>query len=415
MSIANYAELIREFALGVHRNMELSPPPWVCLFVDMSGSFLAGQWRQSTDRSRLGMELKFAYDADEALEMISSLPVAVLIVATSAKGKDIGPVLRGYQDMVGCFADFQAIVADDPSPTALANYYEFGIDQIIPTRTWQEDLKRLIHDSTVTLADMECLETKALTITSQLKHSRQIDGDQAESHLGREDFDHRSAFSRGRIRERAGDYDGASVSFARARQLNRRFIPASSKLAETFLVLGKHVEAIEIYEELERKNPNNADRKAMLATAYVAQGNVDRAKELLRDAETLAPDNARLLEARSVLAMRQGDYKGAVTILSTLKNLGTYMAQCLNNAGVHLARENNIPDALRLYELAHDIVEPHLRHKIDMNAALACYKAGLHQRALQFLERCESEHGGSFDKLERVRKNVMKALRDNAA
>ena len=48
-------------------------------------------------------------------------------------------------------------------------------------------------------------------------------------------------------------------------------------------------------------------------------------------------------------------------------------------------------------------------YKIDMNAALACYKAGQFQAALEFLEKCEKDYGGSFDKLERVRKNVLEA------
>ena len=389
--------------------VEQLPPLWVCLFVDLSGSFVAGQWRQSTDRIRLGMDLKFAYNAEEAMDYIYKLPVAVLVIATSSNGKDLGVVLRGFQHMVGCFTDFQAIVTDDPTPQDLSNYYEYGIDKVFNKQDWQEDVKRLILDTVVALNDPECLEAKALIITSQIKNSRNIDVAAAEAHLGQEDVDHRSAFTRGSLRERAGDYDGATVAFSKSRQLNRRFLPASSKLAETFLILGRVDEAIEIFEELESVNPNHAERKATLATAHMAKGNTAKAQQLMNEAAALNPDNAQLIVAQGIAALDKKEYKLAMRLLSGQRNLGTYIVQKLNNVGIELARGNRIEDALQLYEMTIQIVEPNLRYKIDMNAALACYKAGQFQAALEFLEKCEKDYGGSFDKLERVRKNVLEA------
>ncbi len=390
-------------------------PDWVCLFVDLSGQFIAGQWRKSTDRGRLGMDLKFAYSAEEAVEIICRLPVAVLVVAPNAKMLGLDQVLRTYQDLVGCFTDFQAIVSDDPSPKTLAHFYEFGVDQIFTKQSWQEDLEKLMRETTRVLADEESFETKALLITSQMKHSRFVEAERSESLLGKEDFDYRSAFTRGRIRERAGDYNGASQAFEKARKLNQQFLPSSSKLAETFLVLGKLDEAIEIFEDLEKKNLDFPDRKAILATAYFAKGNSAKGLELITAAESVDPSSPFIKQARCFAALESKDYKEAFKHLDGLSQLGLFMAQRLNNAGIELVRENRVEEALELYKIAHEAVDPSIRYKIDINAALACFKIGQFQTALQHLECCRQDHGRTFDKLERIRKNVLHALKTSSA
>ena len=94
-----------------------------------------------------------------------------------------------------------------------------------------------------------------------------------------------------------------------------------------------------------------------------------------------------------------------------MADVGPLMASKLNEVGIKLAKEGQTAEALAVYEKAHRVVQPVLRYKVSLNAALACHQAGDTVKALALLKRCEAEYGGSFDKLERIKKTMTTAVK----
>src|SRR4051794_21743561 len=120
---------------------------WTCLLVDLSGSDLVQTWQAKTQGTDFGATVSFVNTVEEAQVMLNGGSVLVQILFTKEFSGDLQTLLRTFQSNVGCIAEFQAVVCDEPDPLFLAGAFEFGIEQFIATATWPKEAAAVVRNA----------------------------------------------------------------------------------------------------------------------------------------------------------------------------------------------------------------------------------------------------------------------------
>jgi len=384
---------------------------WQCIVVNLSpeGSDHAA-FAQAMSTKEFPVPVLYCASVEEGIASLGTLPVAVMVVVAGAWSESLLKLFTSYQRNVGCIGDFQAVVCEDPLPDFMANVFEFGIDQFFSPSTWTDDLEALIQRTKETLSAPDSPESKAINLVRSVRGSDQIAIQAAVASIGEAaEYDFRVAFAKGKAREALGDYQNAAQEFQAARKLNRMFRPSTASLGDALMITGKVDEAISLFNQMEKTNPNNADRKISLAQAYSAKGDFVKAAEYAKAAESLGGSPAKVAEVQAQVALSSGKLQDAVKMMDSLSDAGPMFAAKLNEVGVKLSQAGKAKSALVLYQKAHKIVRNELKYKLSMNAALACHRLGDFELALKFLARCQKEYGSSFPKLEKIRGAVKAA------
>jgi tetratricopeptide (TPR) repeat protein len=381
---------------------------WTCLITDLTGQDLAKTWQDAVNGHDFAMNLAFASDATQALDLLNSGTVMALVVFSATNSGDLQAILRSYQSNIGCLCEFQAIVCDEPSPMLMAGVFEFGIEQFFASETWVQDACALTKQIMKTLEDPESAEAKTIALSRSIRSADQKAIKTAAGAIGDlAEYDFRLAFAKGKAAEATGDYQQAVDAYQSARSMNKMFRPSASSLGETLLVTGKVDEALEVFKTMEKTNPYDVTRKANIATAYVEKGQYEEADKYVTAAEKLAPTHTRVLEAKAQVLLCRGQFQDALKLMDNMSDVGPFFAAKMNELGIQLSQQGKGKTALLLYQKAHKIVRPELKYKISLNAALACRRLGAYDMALKFIARCQKEYGQSFPKLEKIRESVV--------
>lgn len=390
---------------------------WTCLLVDLkTGSDLAQTWREQTADVNFAAALSVTTTQDEALAMLHSGGVLVLVVVTDECTTDVQALLKAFQINVGCIAEFQAIISDQPSPILMAGVYEFGVEQFLSRATWATELAAITHNALKLVSDPTTAEAKTVALSRSIRSADQTAIHKAEQQLGDlVTYDFRAAYAKGKALEATGDFAQATEVFGAAQGMNKMFRPAASSLGETLLITGRTDEAIEVFKKLELSNPHDVERKASLAVAYVEKGDFVTAQQYVQAADKMAPGHSRVLEAQAQVLLSTGKVGEAFKLLDGMSEVGPFFAAKLNELGIKLSQAGKGQNALALYQKAHKIVRPELRYKISLNAALACMRLKSWDMGLKYLARCEKEYGGVFPKLKKIRDAITTSKKQEAA
>jgi tetratricopeptide (TPR) repeat protein len=376
-----------------------------------SGSDLAQTWQERTAGQDFSTSLSCVSTLEEALAMLNGGSVLLQVLFAQASSGDVQTLLRSFQANVGCIAEFQGIVCDEPDPIFMAGVFEFGIEQFIAAKTWPADVAAMTRSATALLADPTSAEAKTVALSRSIRSADQGAIKKAALSLGEmAEFDYRVAFAKGKAAEATGNYAEAADAYGAARGMNKMFRPSAASLGETLLVTGKVDEALEVFKSLEKTNPYDVERKANLAAAYIEKGDFDAAQRYVDAAAKLAPHNSKVLEAKAQVLLCTGKVGDAFKLMDDMSEVGPFFAAKLNELGIQLSQAGKGKSALALYQKAHKIVRPELRYKITLNAALACRRLKAWDMALKYVARCEKEFGSSFPKLEKIRESI-KAMR----
>ena len=384
---------------------------WQCIVVNLSpeGSDHAA-FAKALDAKEFSAPVLYCTSLEEAKASFTALPIVVMVVVANVWSDDLLTLLTAYQRNVGCLGDFQSIVCEDPLPDFMANVYEFGVDQFFGPATWIQDLTDLLSRSAELLANPDSPESKAINLVRSVRGADQNAIQAAVNSVGESaDFDFRVAFAKGKAREALGDYQNAAQEFQVARKLNKMFRPSTASLGETLMITGKVDEAIALFNQMEKTNPNSAERKISLAQAYSAKGDFAKAAEYAASAESLGGNAGKVAEVQAQVALSSGKLQDALKMMDGLSDAGPMFAAKLNEVGVKLSQAGKAKSALVLYQKAHKIVRSELKYKLSMNAALACHRLEDFDLALKFLARCQKEYGSSFAKLEKIKAAVVAA------
>ena len=383
-----------------------------CLLVNFSSQVKTEELKEKFEGQELPLGVLVADNELGAKEFFSSNSIAGLVIFTDDYKAEIKELLNVFNHSVGCLPEFQIIICDDPSPTLMANVFEHGIEFFMGMKEWYESTLNLIEKINVAILDDESTEGKCLRLNSAIKTSDHEVVSTLEQRLGDESsHNYVAAYSYARALESAGKYQDALDVFTNAEKLNDYFMPAKMGTGENLLLTGKVDDAIAKLEDLEKRNPSNHDRKLVLANAYCEKGDVEKAEQLIAQAEELAPNNKKVTESKVHFLIASKKIGDALKLCDDLEEIGPHLASKLNDIGVSLSKSGKAKTALSLYKKAHKIVRKELKYKVSMNAALACHRAQSFDLAIKYLDRCKKEYGSSFEKLDKIYRAV-EAARD---
>ena len=388
---------------------------WTCLLVDLVGSDLAQTWQERAAGQDYAAALSCVTTVEEAQAMLNSGTVLCQVLFCDKNTGDLQTLLRSFQANVGCIAEFQGIVCDEPDPIFMAGVFEFGIEQFIASATWPKDVAALVRNAVQLASDPETAEAKTVTLSRSIRSADQGAIKKAAGALGElAEFDYRVAFAKGKAAEATDNYAEAVEAYGSARGMNKMFRPSAASLGETLLVTGRIDEALDVFKTLEKTNPYDVERKANLAAAYVEKGDFETAQKYVEAAAKLAPNNSKVLEARAQVLLCTGKVGDAFKLMDDMSEVGPFFAAKLNELGIQLSQAGKGKSALALYQKAHKIVRPELKYKISLNAALACRRLMAWDMALKYVARCEKEFGASFPKLEKIKETIKLAKQQQA-
>ncbi len=382
----------------------------ICLIVDVNAQGLDQEWSEKVAGHEYALKLSYV-SADEVAPMIETGSVVAMVIFADKCVQPVLDCLQLFRKFVGAVPAFQAIVSADPDPYYLSEVYEYGIEQFLHPDAWPQQLAALLEKVAAVVEDKNSIEAKTLRLNWSIAY-----GDQGQIIASKDalaeaaEYDYVAAYAKANALQAVGQFGEAVEAYRASHRLNKTFRQASSGLGESLLVMGKVDEAIEILERLERQNHRNVDRKAHLATAYLEKGDRVKAEALLKEADEIAPGHPRIAEARAEILLVEGKVGEAFKMMDNLRDVGPLFAAKLNEMGIKLSQQGKGKSAIALYKKAHKVVRHELRYKISLNAALACYRMAEYTVALQYLARCEKEFGGTYEKVEKIKLAIQKAM-----
>jgi tetratricopeptide (TPR) repeat protein len=388
----------------------------VCLLVDLTGSDLSSTWQEKIATAGISNKIVFSATPEEAIVTINTEMVAPLVIAATEAGPKLQDILRAYQAAFGPMSDFQLIINSDPTPQFMAAVFEFAVEQFAATDGWVQDVGALCRSVQEKLQDLESAEYRTMKLVMSLRTADADQISQAKAAMGDlASYDYRAAYASGKASEASGNYDEAIESYRNATGMNKLFRPVSTSLGEACLITGKIEEAIAIFQKLDRSNPNDLDRKANLASAFIEKGDLETAAKYAAEAEKLSPGSSRVAEIKAQVLLCQGKVGDAFSMLDQMSEVGPFFAAKLNDLGIKLSQAGKGKSALSLYQKAHKIVRQDLKYKISLNAALACRRLGEFDMALKYVTRCAKEYGSLYPKLAKIKETLLKEQAEKAA
>lgn len=388
---------------------------WTCLIVDLMEPNRSDSWQAAIEGKDFGCEPHYMTSAIEAHAALTSGSVLVMALFAKESSGEVQSLLRAFQANVGCLADFQAVICDDPDPKFIAGVFEQGIEQFVGTSQWATELALISRKAVALVEDPQTPESKTFNLMRAIRASDQATIQSAAKELDEmAAYDFRMAFAKGKAAEATGDYNGAVDAYASASGMNKMFRPSTASLGETLLVTGRVDEALEVFKNLEKTNPYDVDRKASIAVAYVEKGDFEMAQKYVDEASKLAPSSSRMLEAKAQVLLCTGKINDAFKLLDDMSEVGPFFAAKLNELGIQLSQAGKGKSALALYQKAHKIVRPELRYKISLNASLACRRLKAWDMAIKYLARCQKEYGAPYPKLDKLREAILAAKAEDA-
>jgi tetratricopeptide (TPR) repeat protein len=386
----------------------------VCLLVDIDLKGLDQTWAEQAEGLVFPLTLSYV-TKDEVRPMFETGSVTAMVIFAEASHPDVMTCLELFKKYVGPFAEFQAIVSSDPDPEYMSEVFEYGIERFFLPENWAPETQALCEHVVSRVRDRTSIESRTMQLNHSIVYGDQAQINQSQEALGdAQSWDYVAAYVKANALQAVGKFNEAAEAFRSSQTMNRMFRQASNGLGESLLVLGRVDEAIEILERLEKQNPRHVERKAHLATAYMEKGDKVKADSLLAEAEAISPDHPRLLEARAEILLVEGKVGEAFKMMDNLHDVGPFFAAKLNEMGIKLSQQGKGKSAMALYKKAHKIVRHELQYKISLNAALACYRMGEYQIALQYLARTEKEFGGRYEKVDKIRGAISKVLNKGA-
>lgn len=184
--------------------------------------------------------------------------------------------------------------------------------------------------------------------------------------------------------------DGAQEMYryySAAKDANPQSAIANHKLAEAMMRLGRHKEAAVLLDEQAKLNPYNIKLLENAGLSNFEIQNYEKAASYAQKLKTVdeASKAAGQIEVKTKIA--QGDFTGLAAALKNGhddKEIVSY----LNNAGVKLAKGNDVQGALRMYQSCVEQLQgSKYLHAVHYNMGLAYRRLGDHANAAAQFEK----------------------------
>ncbi len=139
----------------------------------------------------------------------------------------------------------------------------------------------------------------------------------------------------------------ARSSFAHALELSPGMPEPTAALADLDVRGGRNSEASHLAENAMRANPNSFDAYVVRARAFLAQGNISRARAALQAGLVTAPDSLPILAELMNVSIMQGDARAVMQRVSGLIQLRPEIAGLHFLLAIGYFSEHDLPNAER--------------------------------------------------------------------
>lgn len=329
------------------------------------------------------------------------LPVA-LIVRVREYDPALDPMMSGFFRQIGPFFDHVAIICEHFDAKMLTLVYEYGVENLFTPDQWKRE--RILWTMRLRKSLQEPAWSYGHSLTRMVRCGDHVGLSRALAQADRSlECDYRVNFVIGKAQEVVGNIAGATAAFKGAVDRNPHFVLAKSAYASVLSQMGKKDEALQIQEEMQRRNSGSVERQVALAALHMERGDLKKAEEFAAAAEKFSDADPRALEARAQILLTQGKSTELMPLLDRISEGGQLLAARLNDMAIALAKSGNIDGAIELYKKTHRIVRPDLKFKVTLNVALTYLKTKQVEKCSHALDQCEREFGGSFEKLTKMR------------
>ena len=384
---------------------------WTCLIVDMNeqGS-LAQAFHDRLNPAPMALDIVFT-NIDEAAVALTAQQVVALVIRADSMSPELQKLLESFRRIVGPFAEFQAVINEMPDPQFMNQVYEYGIERFMAGTEWIAELESFTNEVHQLLSDENSIQAKVWKLNKSILTGDHVKISAAEKEVEEEaTYDYLAAYSKAFALQATGRFGEAEEAFRTSNKFNNMFRLAASGLGETLILNGKHDEALAVLQKLEKTNPDHVDRCVNIAVAYLEKGDVEKAKEYADRIIKNAPEHAKVNELTTQIMIREGKVNEAFLMLDKLSDIGPQLAARLNELGIKLSQAGKGKGAIALYNKVHKIVTPELRHKISLNAALACHRSGDFALGLKYIQRCVKEFGGMNPKIVKIKQALEQGM-----
>jgi Flp pilus assembly protein TadD len=156
------------------------------------------------------------------------------------------------------------------------------------------------------------------------------------------------------------------------------------------LKAGQVEEAIRLYREAEKLNPEDESTHYNLGIALAAQNQVEEAEKHYRRALELYPDYSEAHNNLGNLLASQGQFDEAITHLEAALEFAPNPASVHNNLGSALARHGRVPDAITHFAESVRLDPDHLEARYNLGNAYLVQQRP--REALEVLAALLEEH-----------------------
>lgn len=384
----------------------------ICLFVDIDQKGLSQDWQAPIAAKVFPMKIRTAVGAEAALKIIKTESLQALVLFGSGEHHiDMEETLAAFHKKNGIFPDFQMIICDDPKPTFMAQMFEFGVDKFANLQDWIDEVTIFLTQTNQVLNDEEAPYQKCVKLNRVVQDAVQSKIASLEKSLTIEStYSIQAAHSRAKALEAGGNYEEALAALENTSKLNSIYIPTKSSIGDNLFLNGQTDQAIQVFEDLEKRNKYSYDRKLQLANAYSERGELVVANRYIEEAIALNPKSKRTLEAKVYWLLASQKISEALGLMDQLEDVGPKLVSKINSLAVTMSQQGKGKSALLLYNKAHKIIKKSLKYKVSLNAALACHRIKEYDEALKYLDRSEKEYGGRYPKLIKIRAIVTDAM-----
>lgn len=187
----------------------------------------------------------------------------------------------------------------------------------------------------------------------------------------------------------------AEGQFESARDLSIKALRAGADSLQTLNLLGKCMmqlkdfeAATKFFERAQQMSPTNIERLCSLAEAQQELGNSENAAELADKALTLDANSTAAKETAASVAIASGDVNKAKKLIADMDSLHNVVAY-LNNRAISLSRSGKAKESIDVYKNAVQAIPPtrkDVHQLISYNQSLAHVRVGETQDAIKLLQ-----------------------------
>jgi tetratricopeptide (TPR) repeat protein len=169
--------------------------------------------------------------------------------------------------------------------------------------------------------------------------------------------------------------------FAAALKVNPLSAAAAHKIGKTYLMEKDFAKAAEMLNQQMKLNPLNIELLLNAGLSNYENGNMELANQALTQLHDLDTQNKQAGELMATIAIKEGRIRDACDLLQESHDQSE-LVQFLNNEGVKLSQNNDVPGAIKMYTKCLESVRnnPYI-YAIYYNLGLAYAKIQQHELA----------------------------------